>query len=368
MKSVLSIFFPQGRSKFFIPVFSERCPYTCTRQTTWRPINAPNRYQIILIYNIFSAVARYTMFPQYELKWHLIIFALMSGSLLITWDGVRLLSTWLDKKLPYDDGIMKRMVVQVGISIVFMLFFRNVWLLFFLEYFRAEFTPIVQHITFFLDILIIMVINANYIGLHFFREWKKSAVQAERLQKERAQVQFDNLKNQLNPHFLFNSLTSLNSLIFDNQQLASDFLQHLSRVYRYVLQTKDRELVSLSTELDFISNYVFLLSTRFEEMLSITFEIPEHLLERQIVPVSLQILVENAIKHNIISEHKNLHIRIYIQNDFLVVENNLQRKNLVESSNKTGLENMKTLYGYYEERPVEVVENVNVFAVKLPLL
>jgi LytS/YehU family sensor histidine kinase len=367
MKSVLSILFPQGR-KFFIPVFSEKCPHTCMPLTTWKPVKAPNRYQIIFMYNAAAALFRYMMFQQYALQFHLIIFAMLTFGMTVMWDGIRLLSAWLDKKLPYERGIMMRMVVQVGISILFIIFFRNIWVIFFDENFPAEITPIVRHIVFILDILIVLDINANYIGLHFFNEWKKSAVQAERLQKERAQVQFDNLKNQLNPHFLFNSLTSLNSLIFDNQELASDFLQHLSRVYRYVLQTKDRELVSLSTELDFISNYVFLLQTRFGEMLDIKFDVPERELERQIVPVTLQILIENAIKHNIISENKPLIISIYIEADALVVENNLQRKMLVETSNKTGLDNMKTLYSYYTERPLEIVENSQVFAAKLPLL
>lgn len=369
MKIGHSILFPRREHKVFVPTFSKRCPHSHTLLTTWRPVKAPNRYQIILGYGIISSVMRYFMFPQYGIELHLLVFAVFTLGLTITWDTVRLLSEFLDKKMPYEQGIMQRLIIQISLSLVFTIFFRKIWVSIMVSLFPHEFNnPILKHIVFFIDILITLVINANYISLYFFREWKKSAVQAERLQKERAQVQFDNLKNQLNPHFLFNSLTSLNSLIFDNQQLASDFLKHLSRVYRYVLQTKDRELVSLSTEVDFISNYVFLLKTRFEEMLSIDFEIPDSQLEKQIAPVTLQILIENATKHNIISESKHLKIRIYTQNDYLVVENNLQRKTLVEDSNKTGLENMQNLYSFYTDRKVLIEETATSFAVKLPLL
>ncbi|SFC39506.1 Histidine kinase [Flexibacter flexilis DSM 6793] len=370
MKIGHSIFFPRREHQVFVPTFSKRCPHSHTLLTTWRPVKAPNRYQIIVGYGIISGLMRYFMFPQYAIELHLLVFAVFTVGLTITWDMVRLLSEYLDKKMPYERGIMQRVVLQISISLLFTIFFRKLWVALMVHLFPHEFNiPILKHIIFFIDILITLVINANYISLYFFREWKKSAVQAERLQKERAQVQFDNLKNQLNPHFLFNSLTSLNSLIFDNQQLASDFLKHLSRVYRYVLQTKDRELVSLSTELDFISNYVFLLKTRFEEMLRIDFDVPEDQLEKQIAPVTLQILIENAIKHNIISESKHLRIHIYIQNDYLVVENNLQRKTLVEDSNKTGLENMQNLYSFYSaDRKVLIEETATSFAVKLPLL
>src|SRR5690606_15421651 len=132
----------------------------------------------------------------------------------------------------------------------------------------------------------------------YFEKWQQSIDRAERLEKEKAQVQFDNLKNQLNPHFLFNALTSLNSLIKTNPQLASDFLQHMSRVYRYVLRHKDKHVVSLHEELDFISNYLFLMKTRFGEAFQFTCEVPEKEKEKGIVPVTLQILIENAVKHN----------------------------------------------------------------------
>src|SRR5262249_11801226 len=155
-------------------------------------------------------------------------------------------------------------------------------------------------------------------------------VVAERLEKEKSQVQFDNLKNQLNPHFLFNALTSLNSLIFENQSLASEFLQQLSKVYRYVLQNKEKNFVTLQTELDFIQHYVSLLHTRFGPALFIEVEVAAPMREMALVPVTLQILIENALKHNIVDPKRPLKIDIVTMGDYLVVSNNLQVRKRVE--------------------------------------
>ncbi|HEX8060438.1 MAG TPA: histidine kinase, partial [Cyclobacteriaceae bacterium] len=171
-----------------------------------------------------------------------------------------------------------------------------------------------------------------------------------------------------NPHFLFNALTSLNSLIFENQGLASQFLQHLSKVYRYVLQNKDKNFVSVQTELDFIGNYVFLLRTRFETALTITFNIDVQSKDKAIVPVTLQILIENALKHNVVDKDRPLSIRIDTNDDYLVVSNNLQVRKLVETSNKQGLENLKSLYAFLTDKPVQINSNETEFSVGVPLV
>jgi LytS/YehU family sensor histidine kinase len=211
-------------------------------------------------------------------------------------------------------------------------------------------------------------INLGFFTMHFIALWKKSLVLAEKLEKEKSQVQLDNLKNQLNPHFLFNALTSLNSLIFEDQALASQFLQQLSKVYRYVLQNKDKTMVSLETELSFIQHYVSLLETRFKEFLIIRFDIPETVKERAIVPVTLQILIENALKHNIVDHAKPLTICIRADENFLEVSNNVQLKKMVENSNKMGLENLKTLYRFLSDKPLLIQNEGDRFVVKIPLL
>jgi LytS/YehU family sensor histidine kinase len=188
------------------------------------------------------------------------------------------------------------------------------------------------------------------------------------MQREQAIVKYDALRNQLNPHFLFNALTSLNSLIFENQQLASDFLQQLSKVYRYVLQNKEKETVSMSTELDFIKHYIFLLKIRFKDAIEFKIELSDEIKMKEIVPVTLQILIENAIKHNIISLSNPLNISIAADGDYLMVQNNLNRKAQVESSNKQGLENIKGFYRYLSPLPIQILETESRYTVKIPLI
>ncbi len=191
---------------------------------------------------------------------------------------------------------------------------------------------------------------------------------AQLLEKEKAMVMYENLKQQLNPHFLFNSLTSLNSLIEAEPKAASQFLDSLSKTYRYILKSRDNETVHLVDELRFAENYIKLQQTRFEKGFEVTIHIPEEYYHRKVVPVTLQNLVENAIKHNIIDEESPLHVHISIENDKLVVVNNLQKKKFVETSNRQGLANMQSLYHYLSKEQVEIIESDKTFTVKLPLL
>jgi LytS/YehU family sensor histidine kinase len=211
------------------------------------------------------------------------------------------------------------------------------------------------------------IINGIFITGHFINRWKDSIKRTAQLEKEKTMVQFDNLKNQINPHFLFNALSALDSLISENPRLASQFLQHLSRVYRYVLQNKDRTAVPLEVELDFIKNYIFLVETRFQKSMRIKMDVPNEHCDKMIVPVTLQVLIENAIKHNVANEQKPLRINVSIANDYLIVENDFQPRSNVETSNGQGLENLKSLYRFLSDNPLKV-EQGQKFKVSVPLL
>jgi ligand-binding sensor domain-containing protein len=205
---------------------------------------------------------------------------------------------------------------------------------------------------------------------------------AQRLEKEKAVMQYEGLKQQLNPHFLFNSLTSLSSLIHIDTRVANEFLESLSKTYRYILKSSESETVLLSDEIKFAENYVKLQKTRFEEGLFVNINVSEAALHHKIVPVTLQNLIENAMKHNIIDAESPLIIDIFSENAentlekqgntegplFLIVRNNLQRKNFVATSNKRGLSNFMTLYNYLSQTLVEIIETDAFFTVKIPLL
>jgi ligand-binding sensor domain-containing protein len=192
--------------------------------------------------------------------------------------------------------------------------------------------------------------------------------QAQLLEKEKTMVMYENLKQQLNPHFLFNSLTSLSGLIETDQELAVEFLEQMSGIYRYILQNGNLEKVSLKAELQFVKLYVNLQQTRFSEGLQVNIEIPPEEFDKKVAPVSVQNLIENAIKHNIIDASSPLLIRIYVEGNYLLISNNLQRKSKVETSNKKGLLQLVTLYEYLSDLPVLIEETETDFKIKLPLL
>lgn len=209
-----------------------------------------------------------------------------------------------------------------------------------------------------------------FIRFRLRQEQKLYALEskANSLEKEKAMVMYDSLKQQLNPHFLFNSLTSLSSLIQVDQLKAGMFLESLSSTYRYILKNRDSELVSLASELQFTQTYIGLQKTRFEDGLEVNVDVDQEHKHWKIAPVTLQNLIENAIKHNKVSVTRPLVIDIFTENDKLVVRNILQRKNFVETSNRKGLTNLISLYQYLTDRTIEIIENERFFIVKIPLI
>ena len=191
---------------------------------------------------------------------------------------------------------------------------------------------------------------------------------AEALEKEKTMIQYESLKQHLNPHFLFNSLTSLRSLIKTDSKTAAWFLDGLSKVYRYVLKSAEQELVLLQEEVNFVKTFGQMQKVRFGSGFDLHIVIDEAAAQRFIAPVVLQNLVENAIKHNTTSTDSPLVVEIFSEGDSLVVRNNLQRYRIVETSNKQGLESLRKLYSFYSERPIIIDEDEQYFRVRIPLL
>lgn len=212
-----------------------------------------------------------------------------------------------------------------------------------------------------------------YESVYFSTRWKESLIESEKLKRENLQSQFETLKTQVSPHFLFNSLNTLITIIPENPEQAVEFVQKLSGVYRYILQTKDRELVSLPQEVAFAQAYLFLMKMRFGENLHIHWQVsPEHN-QARLPPLSLQMLLENAIKHNVVSAQKPLFIDIYTEaGENLVVKNNLQLKSVrladESDSTKLGLPNVTKRYSFLTKRPVDIMITATNFIVALPLL
>ncbi|MCU0341655.1 MAG: histidine kinase [Spirosomaceae bacterium] len=336
-----------------------------------------NKYVEIafLLFAILGVAARFWALPQIQWQSQAVMFVVTLLVLHGLWLFYYNLDLYLNRRLPFEENITKRIAVQliVGWSVVkLLLYFMAKFVLVNIPQFSIL-APLADNriniiIGAFASFFASVMVNLGFIANHFLTRWRENATRAARLEQEKSQVQFDNLKNQLNPHFLFNSLTSLDSLIEENPTLARQFLQQLSKVFRYVLQHKDKGLVTLSEELAFVKHYVFLLQTRFDRHLIVRFETPKTHLDKQIVPVTLQILIENALKHNIVSPAKPLTIDVVIEEDFLTVTNNIQLKKQVETSNNQGLQNLRNLYSFLTTTLLEIHQTDATFSVKIPLL
>lgn len=221
-----------------------------------------------------------------------------------------------------------------------------------------------------ITLLVSFMMGTFYEAGYSFRMWKEQTILTEEIKSQQLRSELSVLKSQISSHFLFNSLNTLVTLIHENQDRAAEFTEKLSQVYRYILQYKEAERVDLKTELDFTKAYYFLMKMRFEESLEIDFKIDPQYHNRGIAPLTLQMLVENALKHNIVSVSKPLKVDIYIENGrSLIVRNKLQLKRSVQDSTGTGLENIKRGYSYINpQRLVDVIQTREHFMVALPLL
>ena len=217
-------------------------------------------------------------------------------------------------------------------------------------------------------LLITVVISVIFHAVYFYKHWQESKVKEQKIIAGTASAKFDALKNQLDPHFLFNSLNVLTSLIEEDPRQAQKFTTSLSKVYRYVLEQKNKDLVTVDEELEFARTYVQLLKMRFED--SIVFEIPESGSnpEARIVPLSLQLLLENAVKHNMVTASRPLHIKVKETDGMLVVSNNLQEREVVRKGSGVGLLNIQQRYNILTNRQVIINKSATGFEVQLPIL
>ena len=212
----------------------------------------------------------------------------------------------------------------------------------------------------------IMVFNLLYFSV---RQKKDLEVKMNALQKEILASKYKSLKNQISPHFLFNSLNTLTSLMYEDRDLASDFVTRLASSYRYILDNREEDLVSLEKEMNFLDSFVFMMDVRHKNAVVINIDVKVDARKYAIPTLSLQMLVENALKHNYYSKEKPLQIDIScIENDALVVRNTLRKRELDGETTKLGLKNIKKRYSFYTSKDVLVREGSDYFEVILPLL
>ena len=289
---------------------------------------------------------------------------------LVQWEGNRFLIIKFRYLFQSYAQTVRRIVFMFFSSLLFTGFVTFVLCFIVTTYFlQIEFQWTNGLINFKIGFLSTIFISTIYECFYFSERWERTVIEAEKLKRENLISQFETLKNQVNPHFLFNSFNTLMTIIPENTDVAVEFVQKLSNVYRYVLNNKDKELIELHTEIDFLKDYVFLHKIRFGENLKVNFNIPENILKTQIPPLTLQMLMENAVKHNIISSEKPLMVDIYSEmNNSIVVENNLQKRSTPVESTQVGLQNIINRYKYLSQKVVEVAPSSAIFKVSLPII
>jgi len=223
--------------------------------------------------------------------------------------------------------------------------------------------------TFIIGTITAMMMSSFYTAVYFFNQWGHWAAEAERLKRENLHAQFSTLKTQVNPHFLFNSLSALADLIPEDQRKAGEFVHNLASVYRYILQSMEDDIVDLGTDLDAMHAYVFLQQTRFGMNLRVDVNVCEEYKTLGVAPLTLQMLLENANKHNIVSTEQPLTIDVTATaNGSLVVKNRIQKKSSVEETTHLGLRNIVNRYALLGRKAVEILDTGSEFVVTIPLL
>lgn len=289
--------------------------------------------------------------------------------------GNGFLNDYLDKRFSWSEETQKRTIYAIVGTLVL-----NVVLTYGLNYInfviiqglnKEEFFSSKWNFTNWFFINFALLISAFLHAKGFMQAMKQNAkkeVVEQKLIAKSANAQFESLKNQLDPHFLFNSLNVLDSLIEENPELAQRFTNSMSKIYRYVLEQKDKELVSVEEEIDFAKTYCELLKTRFEDAVTFEFNISDEDKKGFVVPLSLQLLLENSIKHNFATSSKSLNIKIFAENGNLIIENNLQTRELPNRSTGVGLANIVSRYNLLTDRNVFIEKSETFFRVKLPIL
>jgi hypothetical protein len=281
----------------------------------------------------------------------------------LLWIGNRLLTKRLDRAMSWSRWGNFRFFTQLMLGLAYLLLLING------TYYAIK-TPLTGNpptgeqliVANAWGIMIFVPVFSIYFSLHFLRHWRKTEFEMIRYQRETIRSQLDSLKNHLDPHFLFNNLNILASLIDKDKNASKEFIHKFAEVYRSILKSKADDLILLSDEMSFIGSYIYLLKTRFEE--SVQFDIDVSSYDKMLPPLTIQMLVENAIKHN------SMPLVVTIRQDgpdHLVISNTLTRSN-VEVSSGTGISNIRKRYAHFTEKPVEISERNGNFEVRIPLL
>ena len=326
-----------------------------------------------LLFFIYLYYGEYDLLPGVGEEINLYIFTLVS-SVTIGF-GITAINKRLNEKLPWRKNILARFVAGLSLDVIWLagLLILFTWL--------ANLTGIIDYEMFrqsiaegqieikvvVLSVLLLFVTTLIEFNTYSYTEYSVGQIRRLRAERKQLELQFEALKSQLSPHYLFNSMNTISSLVYKDANLAETFIRNLADTFNYVLHTRDVKLVSLKEELEALKDFRYLLRIRYAAAVDVNIDIRKEEMNAPIPPLTLQLLVENAVKHNIISDDEPLKIHIRNEADEIVVLNNKTGTPSKTSSHKVGIDNIRKRYAFFTPREVKVL-NENYFEVRLPIL
>lgn len=302
-----------------------------------------------------------------------VIFYFAAGWLIVIsfllWIGNRFLSAKLDVVLPWSRYGNWRFFAHLFLGLLYLLVLIN-GIYFGIRIGLTDRPPTIEQVIVMntWGSAIFIPVFSLYFSLYFLRFWRQSEVQVEKAKKDQLRAQLDSLKNHLDPHFLFNNLNILASLIDSDANASKRFIEKFAEVYRTLLRAKSEDLIPVYEELEFIDAYLYLIRMRFENNIQFQGNVSSGSKSKLIPPLTLQLLIENAFKHNLITEGRPLQLELFDRNGFLVVRNSLFKKPEVEKSSGSGLMNIKERFAHFTDKPVSIIQTETHFEVSVPLL
>ncbi|MFW5757218.1 MAG: sensor histidine kinase [Bacteroidota bacterium] len=301
------------------------------------------------------------------------VFIILLHNILMTfliWMGVRKIVIVLWEKFPWEKHPLKHLFWEIGLVAFY------VMLISLLNYgflIITESVDLIFHGSFLMSLSIALIVTYFITSVHeawfFYTQWNISRLKEKTLEKENLQSQYETLKSQINPHFLFNTLNTITNLIEEEPEMAVRYVNKTADFLRTVLNLKDKQVIRVEEEIDLIKDFYDLQLQRFADNLKLHINIKKENLSQKIPPLALQMLFENALKHNVISSENPLIITIKDhEQDYIEVKNNLQKKKVFAQSHGIGLANIVSRYGFLSNKKVEIVENESFFCVRIPLL
>lgn len=295
---------------------------------------------------------------------------------LLVWEGAIRLARWIEKRINHIRATGRLLLVTCGLiafGIMAALAFGFIYGITDKVFFHRNeawdsFTRLSYNMLAGTFLFYMMILAFNGI-IYYYQGWKEYQVQTERLMRENIQAKYDALRNQIDPHFFFNSLSVLTNLVYKSADLSADYITQLAKIYRYILDKKFENLVTIQTELDFLESYLFLIGIRHQHGIRFHATIDEQARKKGMIPpATLQMLIENAIKHNRFSGNEPLDITIISKDGFLWIMNPIRRKLRSESPSGIGLENIRKRYELSSGQSIEVSQSGDTFTVKIPII